>query len=452
MKKYNLAIFFISLFFIFSTHNAYSQNGWFLQYYSGLPQNANSIFFLDAQTGWVVQDSNIVYKTTTGGQYWDLYDLPFKCHLESIYFVNEMTGWICGGRIAPIPMFTSGNYFKTTNGGINWTHSGSIAQVYYKDVFFINNNTGFMAVDWPQENSTRGYVNKTINSGATWEHAFDIIDYYAYSFSEIKFVNQTTGYALGRYMTEFLTDTTIVMRTQNSGQTWEKIFQTQRGAVTTPINTFDAFGNYAWLLAYNKLFYSTNSGANWQERSLNFNVYTNMYFVNQNTGWITRVPSGSPDTLNLYKSTNGGLNWTGYRNPLGNLNDIFFVNEYTGWATTAGYQLNVNILKSVTGGIMALEYISQTLVSNYILHQNFPNPFNPTTKIRFEVPNSNASSYILLKVYDINGKLISELFNGKLSGGVYEIDWNAGNLPSGAYFYSLISEDFKEVRKMILMK
>lgn len=109
MKKYNLAIFFISLFFISSSNNnAYSQNGWFNQYSTNLDRSANSIFFLNAHTGWVVQDSNYVYKTTNSGLNWIIYEMPYKCELESIHFINENTGWACGNKYTPIPFFRHG--------------------------------------------------------------------------------------------------------------------------------------------------------------------------------------------------------------------------------------------------------------------------------------------------------------------------------------------------------
>lgn len=449
MKKFNLAIFFISLFFTLTANNLYSQNGWFSQYSTNLDHNAKSIFFLNAQTGWVIQDSNFVYKTVNGGLTWITYQLSYKSVLESIHFLNENTGWACGNLITPIPLLNTGVLYKTTNGGMNWTHTltGGLS---YTDVSFINEHTGFAAVSSPGPFVSGGWVSITTNSGTEWGPAFN--QYRNFGFREIKFVNHSTGYALGRYLDDTSTDSILILKTQNLGQSWDKVLQIPRTGSFVPTITFIALENKIWLVAYNKLFYSTNYGLNWQDIPLNnIGFGIKIFFANQNTGWITKFASAS-DSLNLLKTTNGGLNWTGYRNPLGNMQDIFFVNEYTGWVTTTTNSGGVNILKSVTGGIMDVGIITQPFVTSYQLHQNYPNPFNPVTRIRFEVSNYRQTSHIQLYIYDISGKLVSKLINNDFEGGIYEINWNAGNLPSGTYLYSLISGDFKQVKKMILMK
>jgi hypothetical protein len=85
----------------------------------------------------------------------------------------------------------------------------------------------------------------------------------------------------------------------------------------------------------------------------------------------------------------------------------------------------------------------------FYLSQNFPNPFNPSTVIRYQLA---VGGYITLKLYDILGNEIGTLVNEEKSGGIYELKFYAGNLPSGAYFYQLRTEDFVETKKMILMK
>jgi hypothetical protein len=98
--------------------------------------------------------------------------------------------------------------------------------------------------------------------------------------------------------------------------------------------------------------------------------------------------------------------------------------------------------------------IGNTIAANFILKQNYPNPFNPSTKIRFTIPSivNGQLSNVKLTVYDVSGKLISELVNARLSSGEYEVDFNAVGLASGTYFYELQSEDFRITKKMILQK
>lgn len=89
------------------------------------------------------------------------------------------------------------------------------------------------------------------------------------------------------------------------------------------------------------------------------------------------------------------------------------------------------------------------LPTQFVLEQNYPNPFNPTTNIKFGVPESG---FVKLVVYNIVGEEVAVLVNGNIEAGVYDITFDARNLPSGAYFYKLQSEKSVEVKKMLLTK
>ncbi len=88
------------------------------------------------------------------------------------------------------------------------------------------------------------------------------------------------------------------------------------------------------------------------------------------------------------------------------------------------------------------------------LMQNFPNPFNPTTTIRYSIPQDARGEMreVKLKVYDVMGKELETLVNEKQPAGNYEVEFNASNLSSGVYFYKLQSGSFVQTRKFILMK
>lgn len=88
-------------------------------------------------------------------------------------------------------------------------------------------------------------------------------------------------------------------------------------------------------------------------------------------------------------------------------------------------------------------------VNSFKLSQNYPNPFNPTTNIRFSIPEN---SYVTLKVYDILGKVVAELVNGSMEAGNHSINFDAANLTSGLYFYTLSANGYSETKKMILAK
>ncbi|MFC2093440.1 T9SS type A sorting domain-containing protein, partial [Bacteroidota bacterium] len=86
---------------------------------------------------------------------------------------------------------------------------------------------------------------------------------------------------------------------------------------------------------------------------------------------------------------------------------------------------------------------------SYKLYNNYPNPFNPVTQIKYQIPKS---SYVSLKVYDLLGREIATLVKDKLNAGNYEVVFNGSNLASGVYIYKLQAGDFVDVKKMVLIK
>ena len=88
-------------------------------------------------------------------------------------------------------------------------------------------------------------------------------------------------------------------------------------------------------------------------------------------------------------------------------------------------------------------------ISTFELSNNYPNPFNPSTKIRYSIPNQ---SHVSLKVFDVLGREITTLINKEQPQGNYEIEFNASHLTSGIYFYRIQAGPFVMTKKMILMK
>jgi hypothetical protein len=107
------------------------------------------------------------------------------------------------------------------------------------------------------------------------------------------------------------------------------------------------------------------------------------------------------------------------------------------------------IINGVRYGNPSVGVKEDTQPMNYMLSQNYPNPFNPTTNITFNLSNSHHTT---LKVYNILGKEVETLINEKLESGNHYVTWNAKIFPSGMYYYRLISGDFVETKKMVLMK
>jgi Secretion system C-terminal sorting domain len=104
-----------------------------------------------------------------------------------------------------------------------------------------------------------------------------------------------------------------------------------------------------------------------------------------------------------------------------------------------------NIGNSVTGVTVNRNIIT----GSYKLSQNYPNPFNPATTINYSVPGSGL---VIIKVYDILGREVQTLVNEVKAAGEYNVKFNAGNLGSGIYFYTINAGNFYQTRKMVLLK
>ena len=87
--------------------------------------------------------------------------------------------------------------------------------------------------------------------------------------------------------------------------------------------------------------------------------------------------------------------------------------------------------------------------AGFKLYDNYPNPFNPSTTIRYSIPEA---SFTALKIYNALGKEVAALVNETKSAGTYEVEFNALDLTSGIYFYTIQAGSFKETKKMILLK
>jgi len=125
---------------------------------------------------------------------------------------------------------------------------------------------------------------------------------------------------------------------------------------------------------------------------------------------------------------------------------------YSGW--TNEYQGKTYNSMRIWGKMLGMpssidEDKNNFVVTNFNLEQNFPNPFNPSTKIEYSVPQS---STVVIKVFDILGNEIETLVKEEKPTGTYEITWYAEGLPSGVYFYRLQAGSFVETKKMLLMK
>ena len=99
--------------------------------------------------------------------------------------------------------------------------------------------------------------------------------------------------------------------------------------------------------------------------------------------------------------------------------------------------------------IVGVEKIDNVIVDKYSIEQNYPNPFNPTTNIEFAIPTNGMVS---LKVFNVLGEEVADLLNKELASGSYNVNFDATQLTSGIYFYTLTRGNFVQTRKMLLLK
>jgi hypothetical protein len=187
--------------------------------------------------------------------------------------------------------------------------------------------------------------------------------------------------------------------------------------------------------------------------------------------YINIITGGTNCTIKSYKTDrNGVLQWGGSiitpSSLLSNKLHLVSTMDASGmsklaWEDTRSdgggiYAQNIN-WDGTYGVPVGINPINGNVPDKFSLSQNFPNPFNPSTKITFNLPFSTheqgkGGNLVKLLVYDALGRLVSTIVNTQLQAGSYEVTWNADNIPSGVYFYTLTAGSFKESKSMILLK
>lgn len=378
----------------------------------------NDVFFNNANKGWIIGSSwwpsfvNILLQTTDGGSNWIEQILDTSLSLNSIYFINENIGWIAGA-IYSDSGFNDNTFpiiLKTTNGGSDWQLKSVTTSFPYgyslNEVFFIDANIGFAVGGGGHIGGSYGSIFKTTNGGENWVEQIALSSNY----KSIAFIDEQRGIAVGQH--GMLGGVPKIVRTTDGGINWVNAFYQQECCgVFNSVAIVNS--NYAWAVG-------------WE-----YSLGSTIFFISDNAvNWTSQIDSG------LY---------------LNSLNSVFFINSTTGWVVGD----NGIILHTTNGGATFVEE-EQTgeMPIEFLLCQNWPNPFNPSTKIKYSVPKS---SNVVIKVFDILGNEIETLVNEEKPAGTYEIEFNSHsgevrNLPSGIYFYQIQAGSFVKTKKMLLLK
>ena len=239
-------------------------------------------------------------------------------------------------------------------------------------------------------------------------------------------------------------DSTGIYRSTDNGTTW-----TQTTLVDKYVNTIEVNGNNVFAGVENEgVYFSSNNGGTWSSTSLNnksirsLKIYGNYLFAGIISGGV-------------YYTSNNGANWFSKNQGLPSLPSItsFAVLNNRIIASTECY----SVFNRLFSEIIDVRKISTEIPARHFLSQNYPNPFNQSTKIKFDISSHfrsqiKVNEQLSIKVYDINGKEIETIVNGKFEPGKYEIVFDGSNLASGVYFYNLKTNDFSETKSMIIIK
>lgn len=214
---------------------------------------------------------------------------------------------------------------------------------------------------------------------------------------------------------------------------------------------YNSLGDSVWVNRYNGGA-SDIDGASAVSVDKSGNVYVTGYSTNISTAF---------DYATMKYNTDGDLSWIiNYTNSdfSGSSDEPFamFVDASGIVYVTGMSALDYAAIKYVPIPV-SVENSPRNIPNQFALEQNYPNPFNPTTKIKYTIPSVGTSlmkflQFVQLKVYDVIGNEVATLVNEEKPAGSYEVTFDASQLSSGIYFYTLKAGSFIETKKMILMK
>lgn len=395
------------------------------------------VYFINNNTGWVIDIEGIVYRTNNGGKNWStVFSDMNGGGFRSIAFFDSARG-VLGSLDRDSVLFT------TTNGGVNWLLNTNITGTVPQGICGIN-IAGPDLVFATGRYDGPPSILKSTDRGNSWTSlnfpgsVSTLIDVY--------FLNENTGFACGGAGTNFSSRKAVILRTTNSGSSWDTAYVSTTlvewgwkfnfiNQTTVYCSVEDAVPGY--------FLKTTNAGISWTRRNYGFNpAVQGICFLNENTGWIGGGHNYPPITTSTYRTTNAGINWSQVPNMLN-------VNVFQLLSDTLGFAVGKRVYRYAKDSLVNVENISNIIPQGFELKQNYPNPFNPSTNIEFNIPKN---SKVRITVFDMLGKNVAILADQNLNAGSYKVEWVADNFVSGVYFYKLETESFSKTKKMILLK
>jgi photosystem II stability/assembly factor-like uncharacterized protein len=418
---------------------------------------------LSASYGLAVDWNGNIHITNDGGDTWNSYSGFTFYSLNRLDFVDNNIGYAAG---------SFGKLGKTTDAGLTWTPLNAGNTESYFGIDFINSQTGYMC-------GSSGLIYKTTDAGNSWTSYNTNFPYYL---RDISFSDSLNGVVVG--------DFSVIYKTSNGGSTWDSVYSVPFGATLQSLKRISSNVIYACGDS-GKVLYSLDRGNSWNKQQSNTDNFlfgfaqidTTLYIVGE-AGTIIKFSNSiipvelSSFSANVDNENDVTLNWctaTETNNHAFQIerrktqkekstdwNKIGLIN---GYGTTTEPQTYSFVDKNLEAGhyqyrLKQIDFDGTNKYSNIVeveigtpikfsLEQNFPNPFNPTTKISWQSPIEGNQT---LKVYDVLGNEVATLVNEYRQAGEYDIDFNASQLASGVYFYKLQVSNFISTKKMTLIK
>ncbi len=318
---------------------------------------------------------------------------------------------------------------------LQYTYTGSNQNLSRIDVYSFSSNTwaltGYHVYSWNTSNYLINVTSYTLSTIFPWTYYAYWKDDYYYDLTNILIIKTGLHSYSGSYWTNEINDLYFYDQNRNNN---ENIRQDWNETDSSWVN------DYRYLYEYdiNNLLLSIVY-QDWQPDSSNWvNVWRETY---------TYTPQNKIATM--FKETwSPGTGWNNY------VQRTYFYDLNDNWVERITYLWNETSWKNyyrhfATWLVPVSVWETPPYLESYYLSNNYPNPFNPSTKIKFEIPDQG---FVSLKVYDVLGNEITTLVDEEKPAGEYEVEFDGKGLSSGMYFYTLKAGNYIETKKMILIK
>ena len=399
---------------------------------NALERNTNGDLFAGTMESVVLGQVGAIYRSSDNGTNWTKLNTGLDSTSVTSFAINA-NGHIFAGTS---DFYGTGlGIWRSTDNGDNWTEINNGLTNTAVRCLAINQIGEIFA------GTEGGGVLKSTNNGDSWT---------------VVNTGMTTNFIYSLLINHagdiFAGTGQGVFRSTDNGDSWTEVNTGLR--ITTM--TFLAVNSNDDIFAGTQNFFgtgpagvfrSTNNGDSWTEVTPDSSVWwASSISININDHIIIgTVFSGA------LRSTDNGDNWTKINTGLelfpGFLAPVYSLTLNSTGKLIAG-SLSGSLFRS-TESTTEIEEFSGELPENFSLSQNFPNPFNPVTNIRYVL---NQHTNVRLIIYDLKGREVKQLVNDFQGPGWKTVTWNASHVPSGMYFYRLTAGDFVQTRKMVLLK